>query len=676
MKKFLAFSISLFLVICLVIFNLDYLREKKENHVPVAHVEGKQISVGIEDLNIVGMNLNASWPGESLSENNISEKKYMQWFKEMRAMHVNSIRVNKIMPNTFYNALKKYNENHSKPLYLLQSIPITREDLKKQVESTASICKYTKERIEQVVDVVHGHYTPFVNVSEDRVYNADVSDWLLGYSLSNDLSYDDYLYAEVMLDQKSYKGDFIKSSKKASLVETYMAKLADKVLSYEYQEYSKKSLLTITSLMDDVYKSIDKPIDEKGKRFLDMNNIELGPKNDAGIFVSYNMALSGSEAVNLDKMELMLNKLVKYHKYPVVVSEYGIPTSRISNDYMIANNMQPFSEQDQGKQLIKMDKIIRSSGCAGGYIYEFCDDWYAKSSNMDNAYREKIDAKYLSVNNNSTNQHFGIKKYVEDKNNGVGENISDWTSDEIVQQNDDIALYARETTEGLSLLVRFNDVFEDDDTIYINLDILPKGGSTTMKGSKIKFDKPSEFVVELNKKEGQILVNNYYDLHKYKESMKELRNNPNKNIVDKNTNEFEIEKVKLKDRYYHEESKSFVEAKHYDYGKLVEGDSSDNSLADYHIGDDYAEILIPWDMLNFVDPSKHIVYEDLYSNDGNKRTKIYSINMGVNIQRRKHLYRLKDGKFKLNDWKNIDVEDVDKAGVDELSRYFKKVVCK
>ena len=67
----------------------------------------------------------------------------------------------------------------------------------------------------------------------------------------------------------------------------------------------------------------------------------------------------------------------------------------------------------------------------------------------------------------------------------------------------------------------------------------------------------------------------------------------------------------------------------YETGTLIRGNQNENSLSDYHYGEDCVEIKIPWQLLNVSNPIDWLIHDDYYHNYGVKNRTLSKIYLGV-----------------------------------------------
>ena len=111
-------------------------------------------------------------------------------------------------------------------------------------------------------------------------------------------------------------------------------------------------------------------------------------------------------------------------------------------------------------------------------------------------------------------------------------------------------------------------------------------------------------------------------------------------------------------------------------GKLVYGNGDPesenyNSLADFIFFDGGAEIRIPWNLLNFSDPSRKHIHDDYYENYGVEKLKIDSLFIGVGTPDGEG--EIKMNQYDLKEWGNsLKYRERLKKSYYMLSQYWKE----
>jgi len=158
----------------------------------------------------------------------------------------------------------------------------------------------------------------------------------------------------------------------------------------------------------------------------------------------------------------------------------------------------------------------------------------------------------------------------------------------------------------------------DKDTLLIPIDSLQGQGNTTDSKNKVIFERPTDFVIELNGKENsRVVVDSYYDsfYYLYAKQLKMIKANAFNETKDSGL--FNPEILALNKEISLPVDHQTIPFSSYETGKLTYGNgnpqSTDyNSLADFILKDDNVEIRIPWALLNVTDPSTKMVMDNMY----------------------------------------------------------------
>jgi len=640
---------------------------------------------------IKGVNLGSGLPGEWATSFSVSEETYLRWFRYIQDMGANTIRVYTIQNDTFYNAFYKYNENNKNPLYLLHGVWVNDYVLNSHRDAYSKDFYDTfLENSKIMVDVIHGKRKlnlGRVASAGHGTYKKDISNWVIGYILGVEwddatVAYTDDLYKGID-EYSSYKGKYMYTSADATPFETMLTMVGDKVVEYETERYGTQRLVAFSNWPTTdpfEYPKIIKDFFLKCAR-VNVEHIKTTDEFISGQFASYHVYpyypyyLSfaedwsvfglGSKDTYKDEQgrvnayRAYLTMLNNHHTMPVVISEFGVSTGRgmAQVDKDTGRNQGNTSEQAQGKALVECWNDIKTTGCNGGCVFTWQDEWFKRTWNTMHAVNLTRTAYWSDYQTNE--QYFGLLSFDPGNEKSVcyvDGDVSEWTENDIIQSGD-IELSLKYDEKFVYFLVKKDGLDIENETLYIPLDITPKSGSNYCKNFGVRFDRDADFVILLNgKDDSRIMVQERYealrstyskDIYKYDTYFKE-------NIPDKNSLKFvNIDLILRTAVALSPETKETV-AESYETGKLLYGNANPeskdfNSLADFCARGDYIEIKLPWQLLNFSDPSKMQIHDDYYDdNYGIEYINIDEIYAGIGTEKE----RIALKPFKLKGWGN------------------------
>lgn len=606
---------------------------------------------------IKGVNLGSGLPGEWATSFSVDEETYLRWFRYIQDMGANTIRVYTIQNDTFYNAFYKYNENNQNPLYLLHGVWVNDYILNSHRDAYSKDFYDTfLENSKIMVDVIHGKRKlnlGRVASAGHGTYKKDISNWVIGYILGVEwddatVAYTDDLYKDIE-GYSSYAGKYMYTSEDATPFETMLTMVGDKVIEYETERYSTQRLVAFSNWPTTdpfEYPKIIKDFFMKCAR-VDVEHIKTTDAFLSGHFASYHVypyypyylsfaedwSVFGIDSKDTFKDEqgrvnayrAYLTMLNNHHTMPVVISEFGVSTGRgmAQVDKDTGRNQGNTSEKAQGKALIDCWNDIKITGCNGGCVFTWQDEWFKRTWNTMHAVNLTRTAYWSDYQTNE--QYFGLLSFDPGKEKSIAYvdgDVSEWTENDVIKSGD-IELSVKYDEKFMYFLVNKENLDFENETLYIPLDITPKSGSNYCENFGVKFDRDADFVIALNGKDNsRIMVQERYealrstyskDIYKYDTYFK-------KNIPDKNSPKFvNIDLILRTAIALSPETKETV-AESYETGKLLYGNANPespdfNSLADFCANGDYIEIKLPWQLLNFSDPSKMQIHDDYY--DGN-----------------------------------------------------------
>lgn len=611
-------------------------------------------------LEIKGVNMGSGTPGEWSTDFAIDKETYKRWFGYIKEMGANTLRIYTIQNDTFYNAFYEYNYNNPDPLYLIHGVWVN------DYIQNSHLDAYSKEFYDTfadnskiMIDVVHGKRK--LNIGRvasagHGTYNKDISQWVIGYILGvewDDLTvcYTDDLYKN---DERytSYKGKYM-YTENATPFEAMLARVGDETIAYETKRYGTQKIVAFSNWPTTDPFVYPKEVTEFFMKcgYVDVEHIKTTDEFLAGQFASYHVypyypdylgAANDWTSLGIqDKSEFVdsqgrlntyrayLSMLTKHHSMPVVISEFGVSTGRgmAQIDQNTGRNQGNTSEDDQGKAIEECYEDIKSAGCAGGCIFTWQDEWFKRTWNTMHAVDLKRTPYWSDYQTNE--QYFGLLSFDPGEERSVcyaDGNIDEWTREDLIIQNDEMALSSKYDEKFIYFMVNKKDLNLESDTIYIPLDITPKSGSNYCENYNLKFDRDVDFIITLNGKDNSRLVcqeryeslRSTYGINVYGFDTYSIGNAPEKNsplFVKINM----MLKTELPPLFM---GKSITDgnAEVFETGKLLYGNANPespdfNSLADFCAGENCVEIKLPWQLLNFADPSRMQIHDDYY--DGN-----------------------------------------------------------
>lgn len=680
MKKFIIVVITLVLVVLAadyVYFHMGvYIPFLQSDELNVnAKTEGKEILL-LRDgeyvpFEIKGVDLGSGYPGEWSTDFNIDKETYIRWFGMMQEMGVNTVRIYTIQSQPFYDAFYEYNKDREEPLYLLHGVWVNDHVMNSYKDAYhedfygtfLSDCK-------AMVDIIHGRRK--VNLGKmasagHGTYRNDISQWVLGYILG--VEWEDLVVAftdDNYKDDESvlqYSGRYFYTSPDASAFEAMLTRVADKVTEYETKRYADQRLIAFANWPTTdpfLYPTIDRAVIKKCAK-VDVEHILPTENYLSGQFASYHVypyfpdyltyvadwtpygiseADFTDETGKLNSYAAYLAMLVKHHSMPVVISEFGIPTSRAMAhiDVNTGRNQGKMSESEQGEALVSCYRDIKAAGCAGSCIFSWQDEWFKRTWNTLHSVDLKRNPYWSDYQTNE--QFFGILTFDPGEEESVcyvDGDISEWTEDDVVSGGGDMSVSLKYDEKFVYFLVYKKDLNFEEDTLYLPIDTTQKSGSNYCKNYELRFDRAADFLVVLNGAENsRVLVQERYEALRSTYSFEIYKYNTYEtgNIPDRSSPLFKpidliLHKKEITTARSDEELALSFETGKLKYGIGNPARADFDSLADFYADGSYIEIRLPWQMLNFGDPSERMIHDDYYENYGIEFIEIKELYVGI-----------------------------------------------
>ncbi|AZN43290.1 hypothetical protein [Paenibacillus albus] len=607
------------------------------------------------DFTIKGVNIGMGKPGAFPGNAAIGRDEYYRWFQQIAAMNANAIRVYTLQPPAFYEALYEFNQTTDKPLYLFHGAWVLEDALVSSGNAFSdAVMKPFHEEIVDVVDAVHGKASlPKRAGHAYGSYTYDVSPYLLGWILG--IEWDPHAVADtnkLTAHKQPFDGRYI-YTKGASPFENWLAQGMEYMATYEQDHYHMQHALSFTNWpTTDMLKHPLESFVEEDMSVVNPNHIYTKDGFYPGSFASYHIYpyypdFMNNEYTDYKDKSGMKNNYAGYlhalkavHRLPILVAEFGIPSSRgMTHRNVSGKDQGHHSEQEQGQLIAGLYEDMLNEGYMGGMIFSWQDEWFKRTWNTmeyDNAHRRPF---WSNVQTNE--QYFGLLSFDPGENVvpiDVDGDTLDWDAlhlAPIYKAADSTqnlkALYISNDSEYVYLRLDYRKLSKDDIHTSIMFDTVPGQGNTKLpKGvplaNKVGFD----FYIDLaSASYAETFVDSYYDTFYYDyANLKKLipivagvstKNNgmynPIRLVLNKGSR-----KVLPSGKVLNYPFES------YHTGLLQEGNSNTraadyNSLADYDVNEQSGviELRIPWLMLNAKDPSLHEMTGDLWaSGKGNQ----------------------------------------------------------
>lgn len=616
------------------------------------------------EFEIRGVNLGSSIPGQWSSDYAIDQEAYLKWFKMMSDMGANTIRVYGIQSESFYKAFYEYNKQSKAPLYLLQGVILNDYiQFSHRDVFDDNIAEKLIDNCLTAVDVIHGRKKIQLGRNAESAtgsFKQDISDWVIGYVIGIDwepstIAYTNEKYRDAGL---SYNGEFLYATDGASPFEIMLANVGDRLVEYETRKYDNQRLIAFNN-----YPSTDPftyPEDVArlyGKYAkVDTSNIASTEKFISGQFASYNVypfqtdllchikdfSVFGLEQADicynddgsLNDYRTYFNMLNTCYDIPVVITEFGVSTGRNSEHEAVDSHgvYSKVSEKEQGIALLHCWEDIKKAGLNGGLVFSWHDEWAKRSPNTLYAINEERSPYWSDYQTNG--QYFGILSFDPGEEKSicyVDGDVSEWEDTDASNCNSDLSLWVKYDEKFVYFLVKKKNLDFSKDILYIPIDTTFKTGSNYSKTNNVRFDRDADFLLVVNGTENsRLLVQERYEALRstYSRRINGIDTYRQENIPDKNSPEFVpintlVEKKVLSENPLERTIDVPVETGKLLYGNANPESTEFNSLADFCVNGDYIEIKLPWQILNFADPSKLQIHDDYY--DGNYGIKYIDI---------------------------------------------------
>ena len=648
-----------------------------------------------------GVNIGATEPGLFPGDLTISYDTYYRWFGYISEMNCNCIRIYTLMPPQFYQALGDFNKKAKNKLYLYQGIWVNEEDIERLSDTYAENEKILNDFMTDavnLVNVIHGKAKIAETAGEAYgTYNTDVSPWLVGWIIG--IEWDPNFVINTNNqhpDKKDYDGEYL-YTQTASPFEAFLCRVGDALIKHEAETYKFQVPLAFSNwITTDPLTHPNEPHFDEDKATVNTENVKcrnFGP----GMFASYHIYPYYPDSLNyqedyleytddsgkVNTYEAYLEDLKLAHTMPIIVAEFGIPTSRgMGHESVMGYNQGMVDETAQGAMLIDMLGSIENAKYAGGIVFTWQDEWFKRTWN--NVMFDIADRRPYWSNIQTTEQCFGLLAFDPGKESMaayVDGDVSEWKNTQPTVTTGQDKLYIKSDERYLYIMLDAGNYDFEKDTLLIPINTIADQGSLKAAQYNAEFDTAADFLIYINGRDNShIYVDRYYDAFNYYflESKKLSDIKAEENAGVKNSGMFDIMRLCYGYNLTVKGTNQVVPDKAYETGKLRYGNGNPKaqeykSLSDFYFKNGKLEIRIPWQLLNVMDPSGKQQISDFRKTQVISPQAYQSFDFGFAYRTGAESLKITlGGSYEYNGWNTPTWHERLKPAYYELQNYFKK----
>jgi len=455
---------------------------------------------------IKAVNLGAALPGKHPSEFPPNDSTYEKWIALLAEMGANAVRVYTIHPPHFYAALRSWNLRHpSRPIWLIHGVWTELPPGKKQekYDDPKWLGQFRGE-MRHVVSLLHGDAViPAAPGHASGVYRADVSPWTLGYIIGREWEpYSVIAYNASRPTRTNFAGKYI-ALNSGNALEAWLTEQCDYLVGFEMDHYNVQRPIaytnwptldplthpTETSMPQEIalLHARGEKIVEVSKEYdndavgLDAVKMHATGAYPAGVFASYHAYPYYPDFLRVDPGYSQarspegpsnyfgyLRELVAHHgNMPVVISEYGLPSSRGIGHFQPQGwTHGGLTEDQQAAADARLTRDIYASGAAGAGLFSLIDEWFKKNWIVVD-FEVPADRKRLWLNPLDAEENFGVVAMRAGRKGAqiiIDGDTADWRGRPV--------LYAQQPTSvPAALQLKSLRVAQDEAYVYLRLDV-------------------------------------------------------------------------------------------------------------------------------------------------------------------------------------------------------------
>lgn len=673
--------------------------------------DGQAVPFEIRGVNM-GVGLPGEWATDYAIDQE-TYLRWFGWIQEMGANTIRVYTIlHDDFYNAFYEYNTQREEAGEEPLWLIHGVWVNDYVQNSHRDAyDEDFLQTFLDDCRTVVDILHGNKNLSLGYGlGSGSYRKDVSPWVIGYILGVEwedvtVAYTDHKYPE----QNSYQGTYLYTTADASPFEAMLCQVGDRIIEYESNRYKQQRLIAFSNWPTTDPFSYPEEITKFFMKCatVDVEHIQASDAFLSGLFASYHVYpyypdylnymlnppdIEASQSLWLDAQiaagsqdmgvpietylpggqqctyldssgqpntyYTYLKALTNYHTIPVVISEYGVSTGRgmAQRDYNTGRNQGHMSEQEQGQAVIDCYEDIMAAGCAGSCVFSWQDEWFKRTWNTMHAV--DLDNTPYWSDYQTNEQYFGLLAFDPGEEESVcyvDGDTSEWTDADLVFSDGPFSLSMKYDEKFLYFLIEKEGFSPGTDTLYLPIDTTPKTGSTYCQNHDLSFARPCDFLIVIDGEDNsRVLVQERYEVLRAMFLHETEDRDPYLDPVDVDTPVFKPIELMLQTATPLLTGNWQASAETYETGKLTYGNANPeaedfNSLADFIFSGDCVELKLPWQLLNFANPSEMMIHDDYYEHYGVEYIQIDEMYVGLTDSAHTE-YRVSMEPFALEGW--------------------------
>lgn len=374
-----------------------------------------------------GMDLGATTPGHQPGELAMTADDYRRWLDEMGALGVRAVRIYTIHPPAFYQALAAYDTAHpDDPIYLIQGVYLPNDIYLEKQDLYDPVATQTfRQELRDAVAAVTGTLirSPRPGFASGR-WTANVSRWIAGWIIG--VEWDPNAIAATNRRNPhapAVHGRYFYSTPDASPAERWLAARMNDTATAEAATGWTAPIAFANWPTTDPLRHPNEPNPQEDMAGVDADHVLATRNWPGGTFASFHAYPYYPDFLRYqptlqhyvfdrqaDPYAGYLHDLLVHYqgKMPLMITEFGVPSSLGSaHDGTLGRSQGDHSEQQAMQMDAQMLTGMRQLGMAGGFVFEWTDEWYKKTWNTQ-LHQLPMDRVELWHDEFTNEQYFGV----------------------------------------------------------------------------------------------------------------------------------------------------------------------------------------------------------------------------------------------------------------------------